>query len=171
MDSRTLNLYCNCKRRPLVQILRWRNPSKTITLFTQHSFYCSQWCSSYRACHWVKGSWDSNPAEDDGFIWAIEISSTTFCRGQVKPSAPYRKILRHVKERYGVWDRCFSCKINEHFSPRFSLLRYQVSLLVFARRSWMNQEWLELRWGTTMDQKMAAVHGTLCTIPTRNSNQ
>jgi hypothetical protein len=35
---------------------------------------------------------------------------------------------------------------------------------------WMNQEWLEFRWGSTVDQKMAAVHGTLCTIPPCNSN-
>jgi hypothetical protein len=36
---------------------------------------------------------------------------------------------------------------------------------------WMNQELLKLRWGRSIDQKMAAVHGTLCRIPTRNSNQ
>jgi hypothetical protein len=36
---------------------------------------------------------------------------------------------------------------------------------------WMTQERLELRWGHTIDQKMAAVHGTICTIPPRNSNE
>jgi hypothetical protein len=35
----------------------------------------------------------------------------------------------------------------------------------------MNQEWLELKWGRTIGQKLAAVHGTLTTIPPRNSNQ
>jgi hypothetical protein len=29
----------------------------------------------------------------------------------------------------------------------------------------------ELRWGSKIDQKMDAVHETLCTIPARNSNQ
>jgi hypothetical protein len=36
---------------------------------------------------------------------------------------------------------------------------------------WMNQELLELRWRLTVDQKMSAVHGTLCTIPLHNSKQ
>jgi hypothetical protein len=36
---------------------------------------------------------------------------------------------------------------------------------------WMNEELLELRWGGTIDKKMAAVHGTLCTIPPCSSNQ
>jgi hypothetical protein len=40
----------------------------------------------------------SNPAEDDGFLKAIKISSTASLGGEVKPSAPCRKILRHVKE-------------------------------------------------------------------------
>jgi hypothetical protein len=35
----------------------------------------------------------------------------------------------------------------------------------------MSKEWLELRWGRTIDDKMVAVHGTLYTIPLRNSNQ
>jgi hypothetical protein len=58
------------------------------------------------------------------------------------------------------------------FLARFLPIRYYVSLLVFARDLWwMDQEWLELRWGRTTDQKIVAVHGTLCTIPPRNSNQ
>jgi hypothetical protein len=47
---------------------------------------------------------DSNPAEDDGFLRAITIRSITSLGGEVKPSVPCRKILRHVKEpyRYGM---------------------------------------------------------------------
>jgi hypothetical protein len=46
-----------------------------------------------------------------------------------------------------------------------------VSLLVFAREIWwMDQQWTELRWGHTIDHKVAAVLGTLCMIPPRNSN-
>jgi hypothetical protein len=45
-------------------------------------------------------------------------------------------------------------------------------VLVFARELWwMNQEWLDLRWGRTIEYKMVAVHVTLCSIPPRNSNQ
>jgi hypothetical protein len=36
---------------------------------------------------------------------------------------------------------------------------------------WLDQEWIELRSGQTVHQKRAAVHGTLCSIPPRNSNQ
>jgi hypothetical protein len=46
-----------------------------------------------------------------------------------------------------------------------------MSLLVLSRELWwMNTEWLELRRVRTIDQRMAAVHGTLCTIPSCNSN-
>jgi hypothetical protein len=45
-------------------------------------------------------------------------------------------------------------------------------LLVFATELWwINQERLKLRWGHTTDQKIAAVHGMLCTIPPHNSNR
>jgi hypothetical protein len=40
----------------------------------------------------------SNPAEDDGFLRAIEIRSKTSIGGEVKPLLPCRKFLRHVKE-------------------------------------------------------------------------
>jgi hypothetical protein len=42
----------------------------------------------------------SNPAEDDEYLRAIKIRSTTFFGGEVKPSVPCRKILRHVKDPY-----------------------------------------------------------------------
>jgi hypothetical protein len=37
------------------------------------------------------------PAEEDGFLIAIKIRSTPSFGGKVKPSAPCRKTLRHVK--------------------------------------------------------------------------
>jgi hypothetical protein len=46
-----------------------------------------------------------------------------------------------------------------------SLTRCHASLLQ------MNQKLLELRWGHTTYQKMALVHGTLCTIPPHNTNK
>jgi hypothetical protein len=36
------------------------------------------------------------PAEDDGFVMAIRICSTSSFGGEVKPSAPCLKISRHV---------------------------------------------------------------------------
>jgi hypothetical protein len=40
---------------------------------------------------------DSNPAEDDGFLRAIKIRSTTSFGREIKPSATRYNILRHVK--------------------------------------------------------------------------
>jgi hypothetical protein len=42
----------------------------------------------------------SNPAEDNGFLRAIKIYSIPSFGGEVKPEAPCRKILRHVKEPF-----------------------------------------------------------------------
>jgi hypothetical protein len=40
------------------------------------------------------------PAEDCGFLMAIKIRSTNSFGGEVKPSVPCRKTLRHVKDPY-----------------------------------------------------------------------
>jgi hypothetical protein len=42
----------------------------------------------------------SNPVEDNGFLRVIKIStgSMTSFRGEVRPMAPYYKILWHIKE-------------------------------------------------------------------------
>jgi hypothetical protein len=43
----------------------------------------------------------SNPVEGDGFLRAIKIRSKNIFFGEeVKPLAPCRKILQHVKEPY-----------------------------------------------------------------------
>jgi hypothetical protein len=39
---------------------------------------------------------------DDGILWTIKIRSTTSFAGEVKPSNPYRKNLRHVKSHFEV---------------------------------------------------------------------
>jgi hypothetical protein len=53
----------------------------------------------------------SNPAEGDGFIMAIKIRSMTSFGGKVKPSVPFRKILRQVKETYRYENRYFVINI------------------------------------------------------------
>jgi hypothetical protein len=57
---------------------------------------------------------------------AVEIRSTTSFGGEVKPSAPGRKILRHVKYHYSyiIMKEILVGKTNGHFSPSLSLLRY-----------------------------------------------
>jgi hypothetical protein len=42
------------------------------------------------------------PGRGDGFLRAIKIRSTTSFEGEVKPSAAFRKILRHVKNHVEV---------------------------------------------------------------------
>jgi hypothetical protein len=69
----------------------------------------------------------SNPVKDDGFLRTIKIRSTTSFGGEVKPTAPRRKILRHVKELCGVWKIYFVGNIRRHFSPSFS--RFTTSCL------------------------------------------
>jgi hypothetical protein len=44
----------------------------------------------------------SNPPEDDGFLSAIKICSTTYFGEEVKPSVPCRKISRNVKNPFEV---------------------------------------------------------------------
>jgi hypothetical protein len=52
---------------------------------------------SWLAClPWEARFVGSNSAEDDGFLRVIKIRSTTSFGGEVKPSTPCRKILRHV---------------------------------------------------------------------------
>jgi hypothetical protein len=61
----------------------------------------------------------SKPAENDGLLRAIKIPNTTSFAGEVKPAAPCRKILRHVKDPYSMKDILVG-KIHGHFSPSFS---------------------------------------------------
>jgi hypothetical protein len=60
------------------------------------------------------------PGQGRPNLIAIKIRSTTSFGGEVKPSAPCRKILRQVKERYG-YKRDFVGKIHlpflRHVSP------------------------------------------------------
>jgi hypothetical protein len=78
-----------------------------------------RWSSGQPVCHWTQRSQGSDPAEDDGFLRAIEIRSTPF-GGEVKLEAPCRKILRHAKKPFVVWQR-YVVKLNSSFpSPSSS---------------------------------------------------
>jgi hypothetical protein len=50
---------------------------------------------------------------EDGFLRAINILSTTSFGGEVKPSAPCRKFLRHVKELRVVRQRFYVAKFKD----------------------------------------------------------
>jgi hypothetical protein len=73
----------------------------------------------------------------DGFLRAIKIRSTTSFGVEVKPSAPCRKILRHVKDHFEVWTKIFR-------RPNLLFLRQAPPdlLLPYSARElwWKNQE-------------------------------
>jgi hypothetical protein len=66
----------------------------------------------------------SNPVDDDRFLRAINIRSMTFFGKEVKPPVPYRKMLRHVKERYEYETDTSYVKFIGNFFAKFHLLRY-----------------------------------------------
>jgi hypothetical protein len=92
----------------------------------------------------------SNAAESDGFFRSIKVLSTTSLGGEVKPSAPCRKILPHVNDplRY---DRQNSSVISRPISL--------ASLLGISEQRTLVDEshMIRTEMGTTVDQKMVAV--------------
>jgi hypothetical protein len=78
--------------------------------------------------------WDSNPPQDDGFLRAINILSTTSFGEEVKLAIPCRTILWHVKNPCSVKETLVG-KIHCHFSPSFSSFA-TICLLVTARKLW-----------------------------------
>jgi hypothetical protein len=75
-----------------------------------------RWSSGYRAC-----LWGFKPGRINGFLIATKILSTTSIGGEVKPTAPCRKILRYVKEPWGV---AYETDIS---SAKFTTISHQVS--------------------------------------------
>jgi hypothetical protein len=65
----------------------------------------------------------SNPAEDDEVLRAIQIRSTTFFGGEIKPTIPCRKILQHIKYLDSMKEILVG-KIHGYFSLSFFMLRY-----------------------------------------------
>jgi hypothetical protein len=110
----------------------WSSFSKQVIIFSSHSqsiimavrivwvLIRPRRCSGCHALSSDPGFAGSNPAEDGGFLKVIKICSTTTFEGKVTPSVPYRKVLRHVKEPWGVWKLLIVDKIHRHFSPSFS---------------------------------------------------
>jgi hypothetical protein len=105
----------------------------------------------------------SNPTEDDGFLRAIKIRSTTSFE-EVKPSVPCM-VLRYVKEPY-IYERYILRRQNsaDISSPCFSFFA-TICLLVIAKELyWTSQEGLEIRWGAKYITHVA-VQGSPC-VPT-----
>jgi hypothetical protein len=57
------------------------------------------------------------PGRGNGFLRTIKFRSTTYFEREVKPSAPRREILRHVKELYEVLKKYFVHKIHNFIRP------------------------------------------------------
>jgi hypothetical protein len=91
-----------------------------------------------------------------------------FLRRASKAFGPCRKILRHVK-KMRVWKRYFIDKIPGPFLAKFSYFAARCLLLISRELWWTNQEWLEMRWGRTIDQKWSQCKGRLV-HPHRNSD-
>jgi hypothetical protein len=102
----------------------------------------------------------SNPAEDNGFLMAIKIHSTTSFGGEVKLSVPRSSILWHVKEPYRYKKRYLVGKIHGHFSPSFSCFttRCLCWLLPDSSGGWIRNDQNSRR-GCTIDQKWSQCLG------------
>jgi hypothetical protein len=80
----------------------------------------------------------SNPAVGDGILGAITICSTPSFGGEVKPSAPCREILRHVKELFEVWTKIIRNSFPSPVPPAL-LLDHSVGK-IYRELWWANQE-------------------------------
>jgi hypothetical protein len=67
--------------------------------------------------------------------------------------------------------RYFTTKINGQFSPTFSLLHNCASAGIYQRALAEESGMIRTQMEMHNNQKMAAVHGTLCMTPPHNSDQ
>jgi hypothetical protein len=81
-----------------------------------------------------------------------------------RSKVPRRNILRHVKRTLRIMTDILRSKNERTFLVMFLPASLLVVCWYFPELWWMNREWLEIRWRRIM----AAVHGTLYTIPPRN---
>jgi hypothetical protein len=142
-------------------IIRPAIPNVCCNIFPSSEYFRFVTCI-HLSLHIVLSIGPKVPGRGQCILRAVEIRSTPSFGEEVKPCAPCRKILRHVRIP-GECDR-------DTTPAKFKFFFCQLSAAA-KERCWMNQEWLELRWRCTKDQKMAAVHWTVCVIPPRNSNQ
>jgi hypothetical protein len=104
--SDTLLLYeiINRWERSVSQVpSRW-----AVFLFTNISTHAAYQASSGRRQLWLAiGSkvYAFNPGRQRWVFEAIQVRNTTSFGGEAKPSAPSRKILRHVKYLFEVWTK------------------------------------------------------------------
>jgi hypothetical protein len=96
--------------------------------------------------------------------------STPFVRGEVKPSAPCRKILWHVKEP-AEYDRDTSLVKTTAVSRQMSHALLVAASADYYQRSLMDESgMIRTLMGTDSRSVMVAVHGTHYAIPSRNTN-
>jgi hypothetical protein len=112
--------------------------------------------------HRLKPSWGR-------WILRAIIRSTNSFGGEIKPSAPCRKILRHVKNPCRLWHRYWLHRLNSRTFLTTPCFASRCLLQPDSSGGWIRND--ETRMGRQNRSEMAAVPPTLCTIPSRNSNQ
>jgi hypothetical protein len=80
-----------------------------------------------------------SPAKDDGYLRAINICGMTSFGGEVKPLAPYCKILQHVKRSLQSMTDTSLAKLKD-ISCQLPALLLGVSAATSRELWWMNQE-------------------------------
>jgi hypothetical protein len=111
--------------------------------------------NGYGTCH------SRVKTEDDEFLMAIKIRSTTPFGGEVKPLVPCHKILCHVKTPTGMKRGTSYAKFTAIFA---------MSLLITAREIWwMKSGMISTQMETHNTSVIVAVYGTPCAILPRNS--
>jgi hypothetical protein len=126
----------------------------------------SQCSIGYRAFYWtqVRGF---KPGRSWWVFDGDKSLQHDFLRREVKPSVPCSKILRHVKDPSGVY---FALKIIG-ISRQLPAFLLGVSAVIFQRGLVNVSGLVRTQMGSTIDQKITAVHGSLCTIPPLNNQQ
>jgi hypothetical protein len=112
----------------------------------------------------------SNPAEDDGFLKSIKIRSKSSFGGEVKLVVPCRKILRHVKDPYGMKEILVS-KIQDISHEVF--LALLLGFFAGSCQKALEDEsgLIRFHMGKHYRSVMVAVYGTPCAIPPSKQQQ
>jgi hypothetical protein len=128
-----------------------------------------RWYNGYRSYHWTQGSRVQTRSRAIDFE-GDKNQQHNFLRGGSRPSATCCKILRHVKIP-AEYDRSTSSAKFQDISrqPPASLLGVCDGICQTALVDESGKIRTEM--GTHNEKNKSTIHGTLCTIPRRNSNQ
>jgi hypothetical protein len=120
--------------------------------------------NGYHACHWTQDR-GFKPGQGRCTVKAINIRSMTFFEGEIKPSAPCRKILRHVKDPASMIQILRRQNSATIFSPNFSCFATNVCARNCERAVVDESGILRTQMGTHNRSEMVALKGSPC-VPT-----